>query len=255
MLARRRQDERLSKDGQVVQLSPISFGIALRVATRFATVFGGVLAFALVERRVGEAHGLPFDEPMLEWLRRHRHPTLTRAVIFVTELGSGRFLTLISVAASVGLLLRGNHRAARYVAITAAGAGLMNQGMKALYRRERPDVALRLSHHGLCVSSGHSMASAAVCGALAVVAFTRFGDQVVRAGGCTALVGSIGGRAYLFVHYPSDITGQSGAHLAAVAIPAAAGPALLGLRSPAVMLVTVVSAARWCRMSCRRQAR
>jgi membrane-associated phospholipid phosphatase len=182
--------------------------IALRVATRFVTMFGGVLAFSLIERRVGEEHGLPFDEPMLSWLHRHRSPALTRAVMFVTELGSGRVLTLVSVAATVGLVLRGNPRAARYVAVTAAGAGLMNLGMKALYRRERPDVTLRLSQTtGFAFPSGHAMASAAIYGALAVVAFTRFpGIQWRALAACTALVGSIGAsRAYLHVHYPSDV--------------------------------------------------
>lgn len=180
----------------------------LEVATRFVTMFGGVLAFAEVERRMGEEHGLPFDEAILGWLHRYRHPALTRAVTFVTELGSGRVLTTISVASSTALFLRGNHRAARYVAVTAAGAGLMNAGMKALYRRERPDVKLRLSQTtGFAFPSGHAMASAAIYGALAVVAFTRFPGIKWRAlAACTALVGSIGAtRAYLHVHYPSDI--------------------------------------------------
>jgi membrane-associated phospholipid phosphatase len=182
--------------------------VAMRVATRFVTMFGGVLAFAEVERRMGEDHGLAFDEPMLAWLHRHRHPALTRAVVFVTELGSGPVLALISVAATGGLLLRGNPRAASYVAVTSAGAGLMNQGLKALYRRERPEVTLRLSQTtGFAFPSGHAMASAAIYGALAVVAFTRFPGIKWRAlAACAALVGSIGAtRAYLHVHYPSDI--------------------------------------------------
>lgn len=182
--------------------------VAAKVTTRFTTLFGGVLAFSLIERRLGEESGLAFDEKVLAWLHERRNPKLTRAVLFVTELGSGRFLGAISTAATIGLWIRGNHRAARYVAITAAGAGLMNQGLKALYRRERPDVRLRLSQTtGFAFPSGHSMSSAAIYGALAVVAFTRFPAIKWRAlAACTTLVGAIGAtRAYLHVHYPSDI--------------------------------------------------
>lgn len=180
----------------------------LKVAVRFATMFSGVLAFAWVERRMGENHGLSFDEPLLGWLRRRRSPALTRAVLFVTELGSGRVLALVSVAATGALWARGNVRSARYVAITAAGAGLMNRGLKALYRRERPDVQLRLSQTaGFAFPSGHAMASAAIYGALAVVAFARFPTIKWHAlGVTTALVSAIGAtRAYLHVHYPSDV--------------------------------------------------
>jgi membrane-associated phospholipid phosphatase len=171
-------------------------------------LYGGVLAFALVERRLSEEHGLPFDERILGWLRAHRSPALTRAALAVTELGSGRWLAVVSVAASFGLLVRGNRNAARYVAITAAGAGLMNQGLKSLYRRERPDVNLRLSQTtGFAFPSGHAMASAAIYGALAVVAFTRFPAWKWRAlAACAGLSGAIGAtRSYLHVHYPSDV--------------------------------------------------
>ena len=180
----------------------------LKVATRFFTMFSGVLAFAWVERRMGEDHGLWFDEPVLTWLRRQRRPALTRVVLFVTDLGAGRFLTVVSVAATAALWARGNTRAARYVAITASGAGIMNQGLKALYRRERPDVTLRLSQTaGFAFPSGHSMASAAIYGALAMVAFARFPALKWRAlAAASTLVGAIGAsRAYLHVHYPSDI--------------------------------------------------
>lgn len=181
---------------------------ALSVAGRFAALFGGVIAFSMMERRLAEQHGLPFDEPLLEWFRNHRSPRVTRAVRAVTELGSGRFLAMVSVAASAGLLLRGNVHAARFVAITASGAGLMNRGLKAIYRRERPDVSLHLSQTtGFAFPSGHSMASAAIYGSLAVVAFTRFPSLRWRAlAAATGLVGAIGAsRAYLHVHYPSDV--------------------------------------------------
>jgi undecaprenyl-diphosphatase len=180
----------------------------LRVATRFVTMFSGVLAFAWVERRMGEDHGLPFDEPLLRWLRRRRRPELTRAVLFVTELGSGRVLTVVSLISTAALWARGNRNAARYLALTAAGAGLMNRGLKELYRRERPDLTLRLSQTtGFAFPSGHAMASAAIYGALAMVAFARFPAVKWHAlAAATGLVGAIGAtRAYLHVHYPSDI--------------------------------------------------
>jgi membrane-associated phospholipid phosphatase len=80
--------------------------------------------------------------------------------------------------------------------------------MKVAFARERPDVLLQLSPtDGFAFPSGHSTGASAVYGALAVIVITRFPrvrTPLVMA--CIAIVGIIGiSRAYLHVHFPSDV--------------------------------------------------
>ena len=179
-----------------------------KIALRWTTLFAGVVTFAHLATELHQKGKLWFDRPILQWLHARRRPGLTRLVLLVTELGSLRFLVTTSVAAGAALWLRGNRRAAHFVWVVGTGSGLMNQALKAFFARQRPDSILHLSKvTGFAFPSGHSMGSAAVYGALGIVAFTRFPAIKWRVvGACTSLVAAIGvSRSYLFVHYPSDV--------------------------------------------------
>jgi len=129
-------------------------------------------------------------------------------MLVVTKLGSVEVLTGVSVASVLGLLITGNPRAARYVAVTASGASLMNQGAKALFARARPErTAWLCPTVGHAFPSGHAMSSTAIYGALALVVARcapAFKWPALCAASC--LSAAIGvSRSYLHVHYPSDV--------------------------------------------------
>jgi membrane-associated phospholipid phosphatase len=148
------------------------------------------------------------DTSVLEWFRRQRSPQLTRAMRTVTWLGSAEVLTPLASAVTVGLWARRSQRAALFVGLSAIGSSLMNQGLKSLFGRARPNLALRLSSAGgFAFPSGHSMASAAIYGGLAMVVRAHCAKLRVAAAAVSSLcVLGVGvSRAYLHVHYPSDV--------------------------------------------------
>lgn len=152
--------------------------------------------------------GVKFDEPLLRFLRERQTARRTRAMLFVTKLGSFEVLTAVSIASVLALLATGNPRAARYVAVTASGASLMNQGAKALFARARPERTDWLCPTvGHAFPSGHAMSSTAIYGALALVVARRAPAfkwiAISTAGALSAAIGV--SRSYLHVHYPSDV--------------------------------------------------
>lgn len=148
------------------------------------------------------------DTRLLEWLRGQRSQRLTAAMRALTQLGSAEVLTPLAGAVTIALWVRRQRRTALFFGLTAIGSTLMNQGLKALFARARPDSALHLSRSGgFAFPSGHSMASAAIYGALAMVVRARDGKLAAltsaASGLCVLAVGA--SRAYLYVHYPSDV--------------------------------------------------
>jgi undecaprenyl-diphosphatase len=187
------------------------------VGLRWAFVVGAVFAFGHVARRLHRDGSLQVDTRILSWLRERQSPRLTRAMLALTQLGSAELLTPLSTVATLGLWAGGKRRAALFLGVTAAGSTLMNQVLKLAFHRARPDATLHLSRTtGFAFPSGHSMASAAIYGALAIVARTRYPRVAwaVRTV-CGVIVFAVGSsRAYLHVHYPSDVATGWGLGLA-----------------------------------------
>ena len=106
----------------------------------------------------------------------------------------------------LGLLLVRRYRAARFLALSVGGAGLLNLAAKLLLSRPRP--ALWVVRHPELSSSfpsGHAMAAAALATALGFLLWpTRCRWVAVSTGAGWAL--AMGwARMYLGVHYPSDV--------------------------------------------------
>ena len=158
-----------------------------------------------------------FDERVLRALRDPQDPSmpigprwLRIAALDITSLGGATVIGL-AVAAIVGfLLLQGMSRTALFVLIASAGGWLLNNGLKAVFARPRPDVVPHL-HEVMSLSfpSGHAMTSAAVYLTLGAM-LMRISERRLTKIYCmaiamlaTLLIGS--SRVYLGVHYPTDV--------------------------------------------------
>lgn len=167
-----------------------------------AVVFAS-LAFAVL---AGSTTWL--DLPLVRAAERARTPGMTSVMSAVTWLGNGPTLAGVAVAAVALLVALRQRVPALFVAVTAVGAGALNALLKVAFSRPRPLLVAQLAHAGgYSFPSGHAMASAAIYGALVVVAVRRFPERrwwVVAP--CLLLVASIGvSRVYLGVHFPSDV--------------------------------------------------
>jgi membrane-associated phospholipid phosphatase len=154
---------------------------------------------------------LSIDKTATLWVAGVRRNWLTSAAVEVTSLGSPIVLGIIVIIAAVGLRLTRDRLGAVLLASAAAGAIGWTELLKDLIERERPPLAARLvATSGYSFPSGHSLASASILGALALIACRHLPSraQQLFALGATGVVmcAVAASRVYLGVHYLSDVT-------------------------------------------------
>jgi len=143
-------------------------------------------------------------------------PWLPEIARDITALGSAPVLVLITVVVLAALALQRRFGVAWLVAGAALGGHLLNLGLKALFARARPDVALHLFEEtSPSFPSGHSMSASVIyltLGLLLAQTFTQRRFRVFLIGLAGLLSFLVGlSRVYLGVHYPTDVAaGWSG---------------------------------------------
>jgi undecaprenyl-diphosphatase len=176
-----------------------------------------LLTFFLLASEVLGGDTQSFDISVLRALRRADNPSipigpawLRVAALDMTALGTLTILGLVTVAICGFLMLQGMIRTATFVFLATAGGWTLNEILKGIFQRARPDVVPHLQPvMSLSFPSGHAMTSAAVyltLGALTMrVANGRLTKFYCMAMALlvTGLVGLT--RIYLGVHYPTDV--------------------------------------------------
>lgn len=127
-------------------------------------------------------------------------------------LGGGWPRSIIAIGFIVFLMIKRYARAASYILYTSLGIAALNAWvLKAMFMRPRPEIVPRLIDVDASWSlpSGHAANSAAVFGAIALVAsviWWRRGQRRTIWVVTAVLVGLIGlSRVWLGVHWPSDV--------------------------------------------------
>lgn len=203
-----------------------------------AALAAGDLFVELAEQlRLSTSATWRVDRAVHAWVGEGRRPALTLLLRAATWAGGTAGLTtLVAVVAAV-LLARRERRAALFLVVTSGAGALLNAGLKLLFGRARPDLALAIAGaDGYSFPSGHAMGSFVICGALAYLVLRQRSPWAARSAGLALaitvvlLVGL--SRVYLGVHWASDIAGgwSAGAVWLAAAVTA---HELLALRAPA----------------------
>lgn len=177
------------------------FGLAF---VGFATPVIGFVELA--ERIHGEAK-LPFDRPVMLWMKRRHSPRRTRIVRAVTELGGVTAVPVVALAAAGYMAtVHGSRRPATLLTVSLVGSTIINSVLKVMFRRARPTFFPHIvQEKSYSFPSGHAMASAALAGCACVLTW-RTPWRVPVLAGSVVYVPTIGvTRVYLGVHFPSDI--------------------------------------------------
>jgi undecaprenyl-diphosphatase len=152
------------------------------------------------------------DWMVLAFVTHERTPWLTSTALSITALGSDAVVILFSAIAVSLFAVWRDRMAAVQVVAAAVGASLLTLATKNIIERVRPPDAERLiAVSGFSYPSGHSLAAAALYATLAMVACRHVKETRARsavylcAAAVMLLVG--GSRAYLGVHYASDVAG------------------------------------------------
>lgn len=151
-----------------------------------------------------------FDQSVLEWLRAYRTPTGLAIARAISALGSSYAIVLLGLSTAIVLTVKRLGVVLEGWIIAFAGGGILNQVLKQVIRRPRPEHSVIVTSWSF--PSGHAMESLIGYGLLAYLLIVLFpGARALRVwiiGGALLLILAIGfTRLYLGVHYFSDVVG------------------------------------------------
>lgn len=181
------------------------------IVAGLVTAASASIFFAWLARAVMTGTLAWFDLAVRDAIHSWASPNLTRAMRGVTQLGSWPFLVALGLATCWGLAKRGHIRATVMLAIAALGGEALDQALKLLFRRPRPEAFFGQPLATYSFPSGHSVESCCFYGALAAIVavnLTSFGSKAgiwIASALITMAVGF--SRVYLGVHYPTDVLG------------------------------------------------
>lgn len=151
---------------------------------------------------------MPIDQMVTDFVVQNlRADWLTPVMVAFSDLVTAPSVILITLV--LAALVPGR-RIVPLCLLNMTGAMLLNQALKFIVQRPRPDVALRLVDiGGYSFPSGHSMAAMAFFGLLIWMIWRSVKDPCRRALLCAALgiiIALVGfSRIYLGVHYLTDV--------------------------------------------------
>ena len=155
---------------------------------------------------------ISLDQQILEGLYAMRNPEVVQALIWITELGSTAVIGGLTLSIGLILLLRGRVAYCTGLAVSVAGSAVAVFLLKEIIHRARPDTIFQAYlETGFSFPSGHATMSFALYGFLTWLAWRltqrnrwRFAALAIA----ILFIGTIGfSRAYLGVHYVSDVLG------------------------------------------------
>jgi undecaprenyl-diphosphatase len=136
-------------------------------------------------------------------------PTLTSICKLLSDLGNKYSITVFCLL--LVLIPKARRTIALPVCATMVISPLLNQGLKAIFTRERPDILQLVSESSYSFPSGHAMNNAALYILLILLIFKYVRNKPLKYSSsalCLTLMILIGAsRVYLGVHYAGDIVG------------------------------------------------
>ncbi len=170
----------------------------------------GTWAFAEIAEHVVAGSTQDFDDAVLTWIAAHQIPWMQSAALEITALGTGSVVVMIALVAALFLSL-GPHRYRAILLIAATVGGLaLNGVLKMIFDRPRPEIFAWGTHVvSSSFPSGHAMNAVVVYSTVAYLAArleSRAWMRWTTLLAATAVIALVClSRAYLGVHYPSDI--------------------------------------------------
>jgi undecaprenyl-diphosphatase len=203
--------------------------VSLAVAVLSLFLFGRLAS----EMREGDT--ARFDLAVRSWVHQFASPAMTRAMTAISLLGYDILIVVLVLALAVFLFLGWRH-AAGWLAVSMAGALVLDLALKYAFHRPRPQPFFGVAPQSYSFPSGHALCSFCFYAVLAGLIAARTRSLALRiAVGIAAalLVIAIGlSRIYLGMHYPSDV--------------------IAGYLAAAVWVATLLALDRW---RIRRQAK
>ena len=190
-----------------------------------------LILFVWLAREVTRGDAVRLDTPIRNAVHARSSPPLTATMRGVSLIGSEVCLVPLGVILVWWLVAAKRRRAAVVFAVAALGAEALDQIMKLLFNRPRPEpffgLASPITHS---FPSGHAMVSCCFFGVLAAILAAREPSRLKRIAifAAAAMVVALMGfsRVYLGFHYPTDVLAGYAAAVVWLAVVRTAYPVL-----------------------------
>jgi membrane-associated phospholipid phosphatase len=168
-----------------------------------------LLLFAKLSEEVFSNEITVFDNNLARWVHSFANPTLDAFFNALSALGGTVGITALTIIAFAFLMWRGHAHHAWQLALAVVGGLVINQALKMLFHRTRPDLWPGAQFAGFSFPSGHATLSLCLFGMFAWLGWQFFRSRAVRTGWTllmVLLILLVGlSRIYLGAHYPSDV--------------------------------------------------
>jgi undecaprenyl-diphosphatase len=180
-----------------------------RSAWRFACLIVSSLLFATVAVAVVLGVTDTFDVAARAGINRWASPNLTLLAHALSFIGSVAVLYSLAALTAAGLWLGGRPRAALMLLLVMAAAAILNNVVKLLVARARPEAFFGDIPDSFSFASGHALFSACYFGVVAGLVAAHVAKDWQRAVvwvlACSIIAGIGLSRVYLGVHYLTDV--------------------------------------------------
>jgi membrane-associated phospholipid phosphatase len=150
-----------------------------------------------------------WDQAAAEWGAEHGTETSTHILELITQFGgTGWLLIIMALLGGIEAYRHRNLAIIGYLATVGLGVSLLNNGLKRLVERERPNVLPLSDFSSWSFPSGHAAAAAACWAAIALVAARHLGRRGRTGAALVAMLITIGvavSRVLLGVHWVTDV--------------------------------------------------
>jgi undecaprenyl-diphosphatase len=176
----------------------------------FTVVFVTATTVGWIFDSIDEGRGFArWDQSAAEFGAEHSSHTTTTVLEGITEFGATGWLLIVMTVIGAFQAWR-HHKLAvlGYLATVGIGVSLLNNGLKLLVERERPNVLRLTEPSGYSFPSGHTAAAAACWAAIALVITRKSSRPVRRAAVVVVLVITLSvatTRVLLGVHWVTDV--------------------------------------------------
>lgn len=178
--------------------------IGLVVAAITSWAFGAIL-----EDVLGGNELALVDRPVIRFLALHRDAGLTAVMKVVTVLGGTVFVTaVLAMTAVISYIKTRSPRWPAFLSATIIGAVALDNIVKFLVQRPRPDFYPLVRPFGSSFPSGHAVAAVALCGSIAFIVTRKTSWQAavwIWAGAIFVVLLVALSRVYLGAHWPTDV--------------------------------------------------
>ena len=173
---------------------------------------GLIILFALLTDAVFDKELTNPDQAFALWTYSLASPVLTGFLTIVTDIGSPLGTGILTAIAFGLLVWRKFYSLAWLVVIIVGGSAILDEVLKLIFRRTRPDLLLGGQHlSSYSFPSGHATGAICFFGFLIWLSWNHLKSPLLK---WLAITGSIimillvgFSRIYLGVHYPTDVIG------------------------------------------------